>query len=407
MWNKDARFQIHWEPSDKCNAACPMCPRYTDDGFEIDGLVKKEWTLESFRKAFDEDFITRYLKKILACGNYGDPCACREFVDIYEYVRSVSPHIGLACNTNGSLRTPDWWRRLGAVMTEEQNSGNYCTFSIDGLEDTNHLYRRRTNFKKIMENAQAFIDAGGIAHWDFIVFEHNEHQVEEAKNLAIKMGFKNFNIKRTTRWKDYNENSIGSYPVYEKGEHIYDLVQPSEKAFQHNFEDATYFKRQNVQSITLDDFKNYKGKPNADRRFVNGKWELINLRKVNVACRSVACARDEQYNNEFYVSADGFIAPCCFLGSEPFRGSTRSRDENYLKMIDIDGGKEAFNVHNHDIRDILEKDLFKKMLPWSWKKKGNLDMKPKKCAVCCGVEWNNLDFGELGDKSNSYLDKDK
>ena len=44
------------------------------------------------------------------------------------------------------------------------------------------------------------------------------------------------------------------------------------------------------------------------------------------------------------------------------------------------------------------------MIPWSWKKKGNLSMRPKKCGACCGVEWNCLDYGELGDKTNSYLE---
>jgi hypothetical protein len=29
-----------------------------------------------------------------------------------------------------------------------------------------------------------------------------------------------------------------------------------------------------------------------------------------------------------------------------------------------------------------------------------------KCGQCCGVEWNGLDFGELGDKQNSYIGDD-
>ena len=49
------------------------------------------------------------------------------------------------------------------------------TFGIDGLQDTNHLYRISTNFDKIIKNAKAFIDAGGFAKWHMLVFEHNEH----------------------------------------------------------------------------------------------------------------------------------------------------------------------------------------------------------------------------------------
>ena len=401
---KGKKFQVHWEPTDRCNSRCPMCPRYTKDGFEMSTLPDKEWTLEGFKKSWPVDFIKNNLKKILACGNFGDPCACREFVDIFEYVRDLSPGIGLACNTNGSLRTPEWWARLGAVMTHEQNPGNYCTFSIDGLEDTNHLYRRKTNFKKIMQNAQAFIDAGGIAHWDYIVFEHNEHQVAEARDLAISMGFKNFNIKRTTRWQRY-DNGQGSYRVIEKGKHLYDLKQPTEDTFKHNFEDATLFKNQETQSITIEDFKNMRGKQNEDRRFAGGEWHTIDLNTLNIACRSCADSRPHHPHNEIYIGSNGFVSPCCFLGSEPFHDkNVRDRDENYVSIVDLDGGVEAFNIHNHNLWDILNKDLFQKLIPDTWDNtNGNTSMRPAKCGQCCGVEWNGLDFGELGDKQNSYI----
>ena len=407
MWN-DTITQVHWEPTDKCNSACPMCPRYDSEGFEIGTLENAEWTLESFKKAWPVKFI-KELKKILACGNYGDPCACKEFVDIYEYVREINPCIGLACNTNGSLRNPAWWARLGAVMREDQNSGNYCTFSLDGLEDTNHLYRRNTNWKKIMENAKAFIDAGGIAHWDYIVFEHNEHQVDEARQLAKEMGFKNFNVKRTTRWSSYEGlfKKKGQYPVYWKGKHLYDLKQPNETKFRENFEDSQYFKQSKYQSITLNDFKNMVGIKNGDHRFVNGKWESIELDSLNIACRSVKNAREHQPANEIYVSAGGHVAPCCFLGSEPMVDvKVKDRDENYISMIIAEGGMHRLNMHTRNIYDILQLDMFQKWIPDTWdNENGNTSMRPAKCGQCCGVEFNGLDFGELGNKKDSYIDE--
>lgn len=402
MW-QDKITQIHWEPTDKCNSACAMCPRYTFDGHEISTLENAEWTLESFKKAWPEEFI-KGLNKILSCGNFGDPCACREFADIYEYVRSINPRISLAVNTNGSLRNTAWWSKLGSVMREDQNEGNYCTFSLDGLEDTNHLYRRNTNWKKIMENAQAYIDAGGIAHWDFIVFEHNEHQVAEARELARKMGFKNFNVKRTTRWSSYVDGK-GTFPVNWKGKHLYDLKQPNEEKFKHNFEESAYFNQSKYQNITLEDFKNMLGSPILDYRFVKGKWETIDLTKVNVACRSVRDTRPHQPFNEIYISAGGTVAPCCFLGSEPFQGrNTKMLDKNYLKMIELQGGLEKFNMHTNNIYDILQLDIFQKWIPNTWDENGNKTMRPYKCGQCCGVEFNALDFGELGEKKDSYLE---
>ena len=40
-----------------------------------------------------------------------------------------------------------------------------------------------------------FIEAGGVAYWDMLVFKHNEHQIEEVRQLAKNMGFKNVRIK--------------------------------------------------------------------------------------------------------------------------------------------------------------------------------------------------------------------
>jgi len=63
-----------------------------------------------------------------------------------------------------------------------------------------------------MENAKAFISTGASAHWDMLVFEHNKHQVEEAKQLAKKMGFSWFRSKETDRWDTYTKN-LGLLPA--------------------------------------------------------------------------------------------------------------------------------------------------------------------------------------------------
>ena len=402
MWN-DKVTQVHWEPTDKCNSGCAMCPRYDSQGFELSTLENVEWTLESFKKAWTVDFI-KDLNKVLACGNFGDPCACKEFVDMYEYMREINPNIELACNTNGSLRTQDWWARLGKVITQRPDrTGGYCTFSIDGLEDTNHLYRRGTVWKNIMRNAEAFIAAGGEAHWDFIVFEHNEHQVDEARDLAIKMGFKNFNVKRTTRWNQYKDGQ-GAYPVIWKGKYLYDLKQPKEEKFKHNFEDATYFQQSKYQSFNFHDFQQAEGKINKDMRFVNGKYQSIVLHELKIACRAVKNAREYQPANEIFISAGGHVAPCCFLGSEPFKDYNGVHaDKNYVDLIKMQGGLTELNMHKNNIYDILQLDIFQKWIPDTWKEDGNRSMRPLKCGQCCGVEFNNLDYGELGDKKDSYL----
>ena len=38
---------------------------------------------------------------------------------------------------------------------------------------------------------RAFIDAGGRARWDFLIFEHNPPKVQEAENLLKNGAVKN------------------------------------------------------------------------------------------------------------------------------------------------------------------------------------------------------------------------
>ena len=72
-------------------------------------------------------------------------------------------------------------------------------FSIDGLEDTNHVYRKNSNWNKLIKNATAFIDAGGHAHWDMLVYAHNQHQVNQCEQLAQSLGFTWFRAKVSKR----------------------------------------------------------------------------------------------------------------------------------------------------------------------------------------------------------------
>ena len=130
------------------------------------------------------------------CGNYGDPAAGKHTLDLYRYCRSINPTITLGMNTNGALQNTAWWKQLAEIFSQSQD---YVVFSIDGLQDTNHLYRRNCNWSKLIENAQAFISAGGSAHWDMLVYQHNEHQVEQCQQLAHDMGFTWFRAKVSKR----------------------------------------------------------------------------------------------------------------------------------------------------------------------------------------------------------------
>ena len=109
----------------------------------------------------------------------------------WKHLKGINPGIRIDIPTNGNHRGPRWWGQFG-------QTGARCTFGIDELADTNHLYRRGTSWKAILENVRAFIQTGGHAEWDFI-FKHNEHQLDEARSLSKTLGFERFNLKATAR----------------------------------------------------------------------------------------------------------------------------------------------------------------------------------------------------------------
>ena len=101
------------------------------------------------------------------CGNFGDSSKKSTLDDCIDYsIEKGVKEFKMA--VNGSARSKSWW-----CDPAQKSDLIVVNFSIDGLADTTHLYRVNSNFAKIMENAKAFIDAGGNARWYFIEFEHN------------------------------------------------------------------------------------------------------------------------------------------------------------------------------------------------------------------------------------------
>jgi len=184
---------LHLEPTDVCQAACPLCARETDKNFNASR--RHHLSVEQLENLLPEDFVGN-LDKMFMCGNYGDPAAGHNTIAIYEWFRKQNPDIVLGMNSNGGIGTTFWWHALAKVLDQPHD---YVVFSIDGLEDTNADYRVNVSWSKVMSNAEAFIAGGGSAHWDMLVYRHNEHQVDTCERLARDMGFRWFRAKVSKR----------------------------------------------------------------------------------------------------------------------------------------------------------------------------------------------------------------
>ena len=181
------------EPTAYCNLHCPQCPRFDAEGFLTANLTPAHLNADQLAKNLNLDQLPQ-LKEVKLEGDYGD-IMMHPFPTKFI---SMFPNQEITAVTNGSMRSTRFW----ADLADYQNLT--VTFSIDGLADTNHIYRINSNWGSIIDNATAYIDRGGRAVWKYIVFRHNEHQVEEVKELGKTMGFFNVLIRKTGRFFNHN-----------------------------------------------------------------------------------------------------------------------------------------------------------------------------------------------------------
>ena len=262
---------LHLEMSTLCNASCPLCPRNLHGYPYNNGFPETYLTLAQIKTIFSEEFVNQ-LEEIRVNGNFGDFITNPDAIDILTYFRNINRKIKLTITTNGSARNKQFWRDLAKV-----NPG--VMFCLDGLEDTHHLYRKDTDFHKILENAKEFINAGGRAHWKMIKFKHNEHQIEACEKMAYELGFDRFELA-------YDGRDTG--PVIDrKGNHIHSIGE---------FNSVVNF------PVLLNNIKT---------RVIT----LENLSGLYPPTDKINCWAKE--NRSIYIAANGDISPCCWLGFFP------------------------------------------------------------------------------------------
>ena len=184
MWTTDTLEWIDIELTSFCNIKCKVCFRVLSD-YADDILNKTYLDLDTIKERFQKEMFPN-IKIINFCGSVDEPCSHPQFHEIIKHFADWNCHINIA--TNGSLRTTKWWTELADILP----SNHKVVWGIDGSDELSEVYREGSSFKKVEQNYRAFIAAGGKANWQFISFEHNEHQLEEAREKAKQEGFKEF-----------------------------------------------------------------------------------------------------------------------------------------------------------------------------------------------------------------------
>lgn len=342
MYKYEDIKQVHLEITEKCQAGCSMCARNEGpNGSLLQHLTNAELSIEDCRSIFPKEFI-KQLDVMYMCGNYGDPIMARDTLEVFEYFRYANPSMRLNMYTNAGARNSDWWRDLAAVMY----SRGRVTFSVDGLEDTNHIYRENVQWDRVINAMESFIGAGGQAEWHFLVFKHNEHQVDEARELAKKLGFKNFIPKRTGRWPT--------------GKSVYKHLEQAEK--------KEYVHRVN------------EFKAHVVKKF--GSYDKF-LNNTVIGCRVLK-------EKSVYVSAEGLVVPCCWIGgSAMYDAEVQDYKEGDIFKYIIDD-KIDIDAKVHGIKGVFDSGFFEK-IEKSWSAPSMNHGKLRTCAKTCSMDHDHFE----------------
>ena len=342
---------IHLEVTQNCQASCPMCDRNMNGKGVNPHINLDELTLEDCKKIFNPSFI-KQLNTMYMCGNLGDPIVAKDTLEIFRYFRQHNPNIWLSMNTNAGARDEAWWVELANIFARR----GAVIFSVDGLRTTNHIYRQGVVWDKVERSMDAFISAGGRARWDFLIFEHNQHQVDEARALSEQKGFEKFMAKKTGRFITQDSKKKESHQaVNKKGIAPTEIKKPDKK-----YQNAA-IKSQDKLVKKYNSMDNYYD-------------------KVSINCK----VKDE---GSLYITAEGLALPCCWTAGRMYKWWHKDPYvEQIWDHIDVAGGKDALDARN-GLKEVFDTGIFD-TIERSWQLESCNLGKLKVCAMKCGKEFD-------------------
>ena len=301
-------------------------------------IDKKTFLLkETFLKIISAPELTS-VTHLEFCGTIDDPLMYPEFLELLELALQIKQYT-INIHTNASLRNVEFWQKLAVILSKHRS--HQVNFSIDGLEDTNHIYRQNSSWKKIIKNATTFISAGGYAVWQHLIFPWNSHQTEEVKILSIDMGFKEFHQRI--------DRSIAT-------------------------------------QLGLDKIKQRQAL-NQTAKFNNSSLDDINRELTVKNEDSIECNTRNQ--GMLFVSYEGKIWPCCFIQNGFLNLDQGRRQLLNDRLYSAYNSSTWNNANVTSVSDILNHRFFKEDLVDSWSSNScGIGVKDKihRCSEVCAKE---------------------
>jgi radical SAM protein with 4Fe4S-binding SPASM domain len=199
---------ISFEPTTSCNLRCPECPSGLRAFTRPTGMLQKDFFTETIDDLAKElSYLVFYFQ--------GEPFLNPEFLSMVQYASSKK--IYTATSTNAHYLKDD-------VAKRTVESGlDRLIISIDGTtQETYQQYRIGGNLEKVLKGAANIVkwkrelkSKTPFVIFQFLVVRHNEHQVEEIKQIAKQVGVDDVWFK-TAQVYDYENDPNKLIPLNKK-----------------------------------------------------------------------------------------------------------------------------------------------------------------------------------------------
>ncbi len=197
-------FDVTINPSTGCNLSCPYCEVGKGDLLRPAGLLRQPHHDAIMQPLLDTMFIARYF-------GTGESLLNPKLPEMIALARESAVYS--VVSTNLSLKLDDAYidRLLDSGLT-------LLSVACDGASrETYEKYRVGGDFDLVQDNMRRFIarkrERGlhyPLIEWRFLVFSHNEHEVEHARKMALDMGVDivDFYFGVTPRFEERQVNGV-------------------------------------------------------------------------------------------------------------------------------------------------------------------------------------------------------
>ena len=174
-------ISISFEPTTSCNLRCPECPSGLREFTRPTGMLKKDFFRDTISEIYKElTYLIFYFQ--------GEPYLNPDFLDMVKFASDKGIYTATSTNAH-------YLNDANAKKTVESGLDRLI-ISIDGTtNDVYRQYRVGGNLDKVLEGAKNIVkwkkelkSNTPFVFFQFLVVKHNEHQIEEIKQIAKEIG---------------------------------------------------------------------------------------------------------------------------------------------------------------------------------------------------------------------------